>query len=341
VRKLEFRLLGPIEVRADGVLLNLGGIKQHAPLVRLLLDANRVVPVERLIGDLWGEHPPGTAALQNLVTALRRRLGTKVILTKAGGYELRADWTLTDVHRFEQLSSAGREQLATGDALGAAKTLGQALALWRGEPFGDLSGESWAREEVSRLEELRLGAIEDGIDADLALGRHRALVARLVLLVSEQPLRERLRGQLMLALYASGRSADALQVYQETRALLGESGTEPGPALHSLHQLILLQAPAACVGTQPLGSVSAYEEIDEELSALPTDSVGDLFDQWAVRIGRGEWPDPRDYLELAGDNADELRLLMDTYIRALPRPTPAHEDIERAQAWLAAPGTER
>jgi DNA-binding SARP family transcriptional activator len=268
--------------------------------------------------------------------------------------ELRVDWTRTDIHRFERLAATGREQLAAGDLVEAAETLRLALGLWRGEPLGDFADQTWARPEMARLYELRLGTLEDQVDAGLGLGNPAVLpiVERLVAL---HPWRERLRGQLMRALYNAGRQTDALAAYQDARrTLIEELGLEPGPQLQQLHANVLSQL-AVPVGQAPSSIPDADEETKLTVARPPsvaptasrqtqtrtTEAIARLFDDWAFRLARGESPNPHTYLEQAGDNAAELRLLMDTYVRALPRPTPTHEDIERAQAWLAAtPRTE-
>jgi DNA-binding SARP family transcriptional activator len=242
---MEFRILGPLEVADGDRLVPLGGAKQRALLAILLLSANEVVSSDRLIDDLWGERSPesGRTALQVRVSQLRRALGRAgaAILTRAPGYMLRIDREQRDLDRFERLvAEADRAE----PALSGAK-LREALALWRGPPLADLAYESFAQPAIGRLEELRLGALEKRIEADLAIGRHAELVAELEALVAAHPLRERLRAQWMLALYRCGRQADALAVYQGTRRVLVEQlGIEPSPPLRELEQAILRQDPA-------------------------------------------------------------------------------------------------
>ncbi|MBA2360258.1 MAG: winged helix-turn-helix domain-containing protein, partial [Actinobacteria bacterium] len=205
-----------------------------------------VVPSERLIEELWGGRAPATAAksVQVYVSQLRKTLGDRLV-TRSGGYMLELEPGALDLDRFQALAGEGRELLARGEARRAAELLGAALALWRGPALVDFSYEPFAQTEIQRLEELRLTALEDRIEADLALGRHAQLVAELEALVLEHPLRERLRGQLMLALYRSGRQGEALEVYREARELLvSELGIEPGPGLQELHRAILNQDPA-------------------------------------------------------------------------------------------------
>ena len=210
------------------------------------MHAGEVVSSDRLIEELWGERAPATAAktVQVYVSKLRKALGEGVVLTRAGGYVLDPDRTDVDVHRFEALVAEGHRALAS-DPRGAARCLGDALALWRGQPLADFVYEPFAQGELARLEEARMAALEDRIDADLALGASTALVGELEALVREHPLRERLCGQLMLALYRAGRQAEALGVYQRARAHLAEElGLEPSPALKAIQAQILNQDPA-------------------------------------------------------------------------------------------------
>ena len=235
---MEFGILGPLEVTEDGRPLALGGTKQRSLLAMLLLHANEAVSRERLIDALWDGQPPGSAAtaLQVYVSQLRKVLdpgatrgGQELLVTRAPGYALQVEAEQLDLRRFERLLSEGRGALARGEAATARTALAEALALWRGAPLADLDTVPFAQREAPRLEELRLAALEERVDADLALGRHADLVAELEPLTAAHPLRERLRGQLMLALYRAGRQADALAAYQEgRRALVDELGLEPG-----------------------------------------------------------------------------------------------------------------
>ncbi|HEU5280229.1 MAG TPA: BTAD domain-containing putative transcriptional regulator [Gaiellaceae bacterium] len=239
---MEFRILGPVEVRRDGQALALGGSKRRALLALLVLHANEAVSGDRLADDLWGEHLPhnAAAALHNHVYRLRKLLGAHVLVTRPGGYSLVVDPSAIDLHRFEQLVA----EAETGDPIARAALLHEALELWRGPALADLLHEPFAAAEANRLEESRLAALERRIDADLALARHAELVGELERLVGEHPLRERLRGQLILALYRAGRQAEALEVYRETRRVLAdELGLEPSPALRELEQAILRQDP--------------------------------------------------------------------------------------------------
>jgi DNA-binding SARP family transcriptional activator len=241
----EFRLLGPVEASVDGEPIALPAAKPRALLATLLLDRNRVVPTSRLIDDLWGEVPPETAmkALQGYVSQLRKAIGPERLLTRPPGYELRVEEGELDLDRFERLAREGRELLAEGDSKAAAKRLGEALELWHGPPLVEFS-EPFARDAGARLEDERLAALEERIDADLALGRHARLVPELEQLVAHEPLRERPRAQLMLALYRSGRQADALELYRRTRETLSEElGIEPGLELQELERRMLQHDP--------------------------------------------------------------------------------------------------
>jgi YVTN family beta-propeller protein len=244
---LEFRILGPLEVLDDGRRIALGGPRQRAVLAVLLLHRGDVVSVDRLIDLVWSDRPPATAVktLQVYVSHLRRALGDGVVVTASGGYSLAVEAERVDALRFERLVSEGHSALASDGPERAAELLRSALALWRGPALGDLAYETFARDAVARLDELRLAAVEERVEADLQLGRHRELVGELEGLVREHPLRERLRGQQMLALYRSGRQADALESYRRARrALTDELGIEPGRELRRLEHAILTQDPA-------------------------------------------------------------------------------------------------
>jgi predicted ATPase/DNA-binding SARP family transcriptional activator len=242
-----FQVLGPFAVEIDGETVELGGQKRRALLAALLLEANTVVPRDRLIEALWGEDPPDTArnTIQVYVSQLRKLLPEDTLETAAPGYRLAVDPAAVDFFEFVRLSQEGRSALTMGDAETAGETLRAALALWRGPALADLAWEPFAQAEVARLEELRLAALEDRVDADLARGRHGQVVAELEHLVGEHPFRERLRGQLMLSLYRAGRQADALAVYQRARrTLVDELGIEPSEALRKLERGILEHDPS-------------------------------------------------------------------------------------------------
>jgi DNA-binding SARP family transcriptional activator len=269
---VEFGILGPLEARRDGRPLDLGGARQRSVLAVLLLNAGATVPASVLIDEVWGEEPPATAAnlLQGYVSALRKELGHDTIATRGRGYAVEA--AELDLRRFERLAD---------DADGlppavAAERLGDALALWRGPAFADLLDEPFARLASARLEELRLAVHERRIEADLAAGRHGAVVAELEQVVAEHPLRERPRALLMLALYRCGRQAEALAAYQAARrALVEQLGIEPVPALRRLEQAILrhdpeLDPPAA--GRAPAAPAPSGRSI----LVVPADDAGIL-----------------------------------------------------------------
>ncbi len=244
---MEFRLLGPVEAIADGRPVPLPAAKPRALLALLLLSGGRVVSVDGLIDGLWGDEAPDTAgkALQVYVSQLRKAIGADRVVTKPPGYALRVDEGELDLDRFEQLAREGRDLLAEGDAKAASERLAEALALWRGPALAEFRDDPFARDAAARLEDARLGALEERIDADLALGRHAQLVPELEELVARHPARERIAGQLMLALYRSGRQSEALEVYRRTRETLNEQlGIEPGPELRELERAILQHDPA-------------------------------------------------------------------------------------------------
>jgi DNA-binding SARP family transcriptional activator len=245
---MDFRILGPLEVEDDGRAVELGGTRQRALLTLLLLRRNEVVAADRLIEDLYDGRPPATAAksLQAHVSRLRRALRPHDRLhTRAGGYVLEVGAGELDADRAARLLAEGRRARAAGDPEAAARSLGTALALWRGSPLADVAYDGFAQDEIARLEELRLECLEERLDADLALGRHVEVAGELEQLVAEHPARERLRGQAMLALYRCGRQADALAAYHDARRLLvDELGIDPGRPLQELERAILNQDPA-------------------------------------------------------------------------------------------------
>ena len=228
---MRFRILGPLEVEAEGRAVALGGAKPRAVLAVLLLHANEPVSAERLALALWGEDAPAGAVktVQVHVSRLRKALADADALTSTGtAYSLRVRPGELDAHAFERLVAEGREALAAGHAEQAAATLRDALSLWRGPPLDELASLPFAPPEIKRLEEQRLAALEARVEADLAAGRHAELVGELQRLTSRHPWRERLQRDLMLALYRCGRQAEALAVYRETRRLFAdELGIEP------------------------------------------------------------------------------------------------------------------
>jgi DNA-binding SARP family transcriptional activator len=258
---LDFRLLGPLEVFDGARAVAIGSGKRRSLLALLLLHGNEVVPADRLIDDLWGEHPPPTAAkgLQVYVSQLRRELAPKdsasnghVLVTRSNGYVLQVGPDDFDVQRFERLLDDGERALQANEPERAAQRLRDGLALWRGPPLADFAYEQFAQHEIARLEELHLVAIEQRIDADLALGRHAQVVGELDALVSRYPMRERVRAQSMLALYRCGRQAEALESYRDARRTMTEQlGLEPGPGLRDLEAKILAQSPELATPAAP------------------------------------------------------------------------------------------
>ena len=255
---LEVRLLGPIEVERGGEPVALGGQKPRALLAVLALDPGRVVSVDRLVEALWPGDPPDSAphAIQVYVSQLRKALGA-VIVTRPPGYVLDVNPERVDAHRFSRLAQEGRAALEQDDAATAEIVLREALALWRGPALADFLYEPFAQTQIARLEELRTAVVEDRIEADLALGRHLELVSELEALVHAELLRERPRAQLMLALYRSGRQADALAAYRDARdTLVDELGIEPGPELKELEAAILRQDESLLLEEAPLARPS-------------------------------------------------------------------------------------
>ena len=237
---MEFRILGPLEVLSNGRPVAVGAAKPRALLAILLIRSSEPVSSDRLIDDLWAGKPPATAAkvLQAYISSLRKALGGQTIVTGASGYELRIEYDALDSHRFERLVVDAGE----ADAAAQPNCCVRRFGLWRGPALVDFAFEPWARAEIARLEELRLDALHDRIDADLELGRATALVAELEALVAEHPLRERLRGQLMLALYRASGQADALDAFRAAReTLVQQLGIEPGRELRRLERAILEQ----------------------------------------------------------------------------------------------------
>jgi DNA-binding SARP family transcriptional activator len=269
---MDFRLLGPLEVVERDRPLALGGVKQRSVLAILLLEANGLVSTDRLIDQLWGATPPATCgkSIQVYVSRLRKEIGDGRLATHAPGYVLRLDPSELDLARFEQLAAEARR----ADPETAARKLRDALALWRGPPLADLAYEPFAQPEIARLDELRLAVLEQRIDADLALGRHAELVGELEALIARHPLREGLRGQLMLALYRSARQAEALDAYRHARRELDEElGLEPSERLKLLEQAILrhdrsLDLPDHAPAEEPPPSAAPAQVRPQERSLL-------------------------------------------------------------------------
>jgi DNA-binding SARP family transcriptional activator/tetratricopeptide (TPR) repeat protein len=287
---LVFGILGPLEVRRGGALVPVGGPRQRALLGLLLCHANRVVSRDQLAEELLGDQPAESAErmlrvqISRLRTALAGGGGPPRVLARPPGYLLRVGPGELDLEVFEQRTAAGRDALGRGDPGQAAALLAEAELLWRGRPLADLEFEPFARFEIQRLAELRLLAAEDRVEAELALGQHGALCPELGQLVAEHPLRERLRGQLMLALYRSGRQAEALAVFHDTRRVLdAELGIGPGAALRQVHAQVLaadplldLPVPAGAAATRTLPrDIAAFTGREHELAHL-LDGIGGL-----------------------------------------------------------------
>src|SRR2546423_3771593 len=265
---MEFLVLGALEVRDGEQVLSLGGPRQRALLAFLLLHANHVVPNERLLDAVWGADVERgrKSALHVRISQLRKRLGAARIITRPPGYVLEVKPGELDLDRFEHWTSGGRRALADGELEQAVLLLDEAFGLWRGAPLADVALEPVAVPDVARIDELRWAAIEGRIEARLLLGRHDELIGELEAAVAEQPLRERLREHLMVALYRAGRPADALAGYRETRRTwVEELGIEPGRRLQGLERAILVQDPAPDL--PPLGreSPAGYSHDERKL----------------------------------------------------------------------------
>jgi DNA-binding SARP family transcriptional activator len=263
---VEYRLLGPLEVLVDGRPVDVGPPRHRCVLVLLLTQANAVVPAHHIVDELWGDTPPASAVnlVQGAVSALRKVVGKDSITTRGSGYALRVLPDTLDLQRFERRAEEGSLALDDGHLDDAAAALGDALALWRGQALADLANESAIQAVAARLNELRLLALERRLEAELGLGRHADALGDIRALVAEHPLRERLHGLLMLALYRCGRQADALEAYRMARATLVEQlGISPGPALQELEGRILRQDPGLLspAPERPMPIVAAEEPL--------------------------------------------------------------------------------
>jgi DNA-binding SARP family transcriptional activator len=324
----EFRLLGPLEVLAEnGEPLVLGGAKQRAVLALLLLRANHVVSTELLVDALWGEQPPRTAttSLQNSISALRKLLGPELLVTQPPGYRLALDPAAIDLGRFEALVASARGL----EPVERAERLREALALWRGDPLAEVAFEPFASGEIRRLEELRQAVREDRIDAELACERFAELVPELEGLVAQQPLRERLRGQLMLGLYHSGRQADALRVFQDGRRMLVEElGLDPSPQLQELHAQILRHEVPRPRSTVPAADDTHLEEVSKALLAgrlVPV--LGEDATALALQLAqRFDYPD---------EGVDLTRVAQ--FVALTKGPGPLHDELQSLLQASTAP----
>ena len=342
----EFRILGPLEVEGDDGPVALGGQRQKALLGALLLGAGQVMPTERLVDLLWGEEAPKTAttSLQNSISRLRKELGPDVLQTKPPGYVLRVEPHQIDARRFEtqlrDARSAGAEE--------RRELLQRALSLWRGPALAEFAFDDFAQAEIRRLEELRLVAHGERIDADLELGRHGDVIGDLEGLVRDHPLRETFRRQLMLALYRAGRQAEALEVYQDARArFIDELGIEPGPELKRLQAEILRHESGLVVSDAPVPTDEEGEIVKAMLAGrvvpvIGLDGAGDLAEHLAKAFSV---PDDRPVdltrisqyvatMQGSGPLYDELH----TRFEAAVEPSPLHRFLARVPALLRERG---
>jgi DNA-binding SARP family transcriptional activator len=327
---MEFRILGPLEALEEGRAVGLGGSKQRALLALFLVHANETLSVDRLIDELWGGRPPPTAAktVRVYVSRLRRALAGGegngsggVLATRGRGYALSLDPERLDAHRFERLVAEGRGELAAGDPGRAVATLEEALALWRGAPLADLAYERFAQREAARLEELRIDALELLIDAKLALGRHGEVIGRLEALIAEHPYRERPRGQLMLALYRSGRQAEALAAYQGARrTLVEELGIEPGERLRELERAILRQDPGLELPAtepaereEPPGQLAPPSPAPKPVARAVRKTVSVVFVGLLTSSERGEALDPEALRYVTGRAFGEVQTAIERH----------------------------
>jgi DNA-binding SARP family transcriptional activator len=284
---LEFRILGPLEVSGDGGTVAISGRNQRSLLTLLLLRAGSTVSAERLVAEMWGEDPPksASASLQNAVSQLRKALGADALVTRAPGYVLAIEPDQLDLGRFERLLRDARSAVPAD----RSRLLREALALWRGPALADSELESFAQDEARRLEELRLAAAEELVDSELELERHREVLPELEALLRANPLRERLRSQLMLALYRAGRQADALKAYHEGRRLLvDELGIEPSRALQQLYAQILRQERILEPGAAPVEEHG--DDSDEVWRAIMSGRLVPVLGTGVTLNGGGDLP---------------------------------------------------
>jgi DNA-binding SARP family transcriptional activator len=353
---MEIRILGPLEVVAEGDPVEVPSGKARLLLAALVVHANQVVSTDRLFEFLWHGQPPESAAntLQTYVSHLRRSLEpdraprrrSRLVITREPGYLLAVDRDQIDAVRFQRLVGEARQVLGRAPEEAAA-LLHAALSLWRGEPLADFTFEPFAQSEITRLTELRLTALEDRIEAELALGRHAALCGEVAQLVAEHPLRERLSGQLMIALYRCGRQAEALRAYDGLReTLVGQLGIDPSPALGRLQAAILRQDreldwPGAAKGPAPPPVPMPLAAVED----LPVErSLEAILGSARSAIRRCGWQEAVDLFaaadERGGLGGEDLDALAEAAFW-LGRPHESHLARQRAHATLLAAGRPR
>ncbi len=329
IDNISVRILGPLEIERGGRLIELSGRRERAVLALLLVHAGQSVSLDRMTDDLWEGHPPASAVttLRAHVSRVRKALASggvdDLLLTQDSGYSVRVDGIGLDSVEFERHAEEGRRLLEHGDADGAARLLRGAMGLWRGSPFGDVGASGFARAEVTRLEEAYRTVREDRIDADLMAGRHRELCAELDALVVEEPLRERLWGQRMIALYRAGRQAEGLRAYTQLRTSLAEHlGILPSPALQQLEVAMLCQDPvldAPAARHRPLAQLASVLEVlpsatepDDEEVCVPPPLPAELtsINDDTLFVGREEELDllDRAWAKVAGGTAQRVFL---------------------------------
>jgi DNA-binding SARP family transcriptional activator/tetratricopeptide (TPR) repeat protein len=337
VGTIDFFLLGPLEARQGDRPLRLGSIKHRMLLAKLLLHPNQVVSTDELIDAVWGEEPPATVkqSLQNHVATLRKAIEAgggagppRTLLTRNPGYLLQVDPERLDLHRFQRLDREGRRAMAEGDPARSADLLRQALALWRGPALADVAASAdVAWPELVGVEELQVASTEARIEAELALGGHHELVAELEALVRVHPLREHLHGQLMLALYRSGRQADALAAYRAARkVLVNELGIEPSVGLQRLEQAVLAQDPALDLlapartardsepddGGQPADG-NVHAPAGEAGGSVERKLVSVLFAEVDEPLGEAGERDPEDASSMLDRHLDRVRAEVESF----------------------------
>lgn len=338
---VEFRILGPLQALVDGAPVSLGGRQQRAVLAILLAQANQTVPVDRLIDDVWDDSPPETAAnlIQGYVSQLRRALGKEVIATQGRGYAAVVPSGALDLQRFEQLAEAGMAERARGSSAKSSSELAAALALWRGPALSDLADLSGIAPIAARLDALRLAALEHRIEVDLDCGREDAVAAELDALIAEHPLRERLRGLRMLALYRAGRQAEALEAYRAAReTLVEELGIEPSEELGELERAILRHDPDLL--PRPDGAAVAPDTPQARTVLIAALAIGSVPTLVALGGSLARRPDRELVLASTVSSSEDL-LEVTKRLREATAPLGRQGVVARVAAFTSvAPGTD-